>query len=106
MIYIVCVVFVTLLVFHVVLNGALVSVSSNTPSIKKRTRTTPTLSLAAAEMVTWPVTLAPAVGAVTETLVGATVSTDQLRLAGVASVLPAASVARTWKMCAPFAKRL
>jgi hypothetical protein len=28
-------------------------------------------------------------------------ATDQLRLAGVASVLPAASVALTWKVCDP-----
>ena len=35
--------------------------------------------------------------------VGATVSTVKLRLAGVASTLPAASVARTSKVCAPSA---
>ena len=98
MTYMVCVVFDTLLLFHVVLNGALVSVSNSTPSMKKRTRTTPTLSLAAAEMVTWPLTVAPLVGAVTETPVGAMVSTVQVLLAGVASTFVAASFARTWKV--------
>ena len=33
--------------------------------------------------------------------VGATESTVHERLAGLASVLPAASVARTWNVCAP-----
>ena len=32
---------------------------------------------------------------------GAAVSTVQVKLAGVGSVLPAASVARTWKVCEP-----
>ncbi len=35
---------------------------------------------------------------------GATVSTLNDRPAGVASTLPAASRARTWKVCAPFAR--
>ena len=37
---------------------------------------------------------------------GATVSIVQLRLAGVGSVLPARSVARTWKLCPPSARPL
>ena len=32
---------------------------------------------------------------------GAVVSTVQLKLAGVASTFPAASLARTWKVCEP-----
>ncbi len=35
---------------------------------------------------------------------GAAVSIVQVKLAGVASVLPAASVARTWKVCEPSAR--
>ena len=35
---------------------------------------------------------------------GAMVSLVQVRLAGVASTFPAASVARTWKVCDPLAK--
>ena len=33
---------------------------------------------------------------------GAVVSIVQVKLAGVGSVLPAASVARTWKVCEPW----
>ena len=69
----VCVVFVTLLLFHVVLNGALVSVLNSAPSMKNRTRTTPTLSLAEAEMVTCPVTVAPFTGAVVHLRLGDTI---------------------------------
>ena len=35
---------------------------------------------------------------------GAVVSIVQVKLAGDASVLPAASVARTWKVCEPSAR--
>ena len=35
---------------------------------------------------------------------GAIVSTVQVRLAGVTSVFPIASVEVTWKVCVPFAK--
>ena len=35
---------------------------------------------------------------------GARLSIVQLRLAGVASTLPAASAARTWNVCEPFAR--
>src|SRR5690348_17098091 len=95
MTYMVWLPFAALLLFQVVLNGALVSVSNSTPSMKKRTRTTPTLSLADAVMVTWPLTVALFAGVVTATPVGAAVSTVQVVLAGVASTLPTASVART-----------
>src|SRR4249919_4196591 len=43
----------------------------------------------------------PDVGKVT-TEAGAVVSIVQVKLAGDASVLPAASVARTWKVCEPW----
>ena len=44
------------------------------------------------------------VGAVITGAAGATVSTVQVREAGEASTLPAASMARTWKVCAPWAR--
>ena len=44
------------------------------------------------------------VGALSICVSGATVSTVQVKLAGEASVLPAASVARTWKVCEPSAR--
>ena len=37
---------------------------------------------------------------------GAVVSTVQVNVAGVASTLPARSVARTWKVCEPSARPL
>ena len=45
-------------------------------------------------------------GAAVMLVSGATVSTVQEKLAGVGSVLPAASVARTWKVWLPEAKPL
>ena len=47
-------------------------------------------------------TRAPLAGEVIEP-VGLVRSIDQLKVAGVASVFAAASVARTWKLCAPSA---
>ena len=44
---------------------------------------------------------APFAGAVIAGAAGACVSTVQVRVAGVPSVLPAGSVARTWKVCEP-----
>jgi hypothetical protein len=43
----------------------------------------------------------PFAGLVMTGAAGATVSTVQERLAGLGSVFPAESVARTWKLCAP-----
>ena len=48
----------------------------------------------------------PFSGLVSSGAAGATVSTVQERLAGLGSVLPAPSVARTWKLCAPWARPL
>jgi hypothetical protein len=45
-------------------------------------------------------------GTVRQGVAGAAVSTVQLPLAGVGSVLPEESVARTWKVCAPSARLL
>jgi hypothetical protein len=45
--------------------------------------------------------VSPLVGLVIVGAAGAVASTAQVRLAGVASVLPAASVALTWKVCEP-----
>src|SRR5215204_3746488 len=47
--------------------------------------------------------VAPSAGA-TATTIGAAASIVQVLLAGVGSVLPAASVAYTWKVCSPSAK--
>src|SRR5207248_7119835 len=47
----------------------------------------------------------PSAGLVSVTL-GTAVSTVQLQVAGVASALPAASIACTWKVCAPAARPL
>ena len=46
-------------------------------------------------------TVAPAAGPPVIVVSGATVSTVQVREAGEASTLPTASMARTWKVCAP-----
>ncbi len=49
-------------------------------------------------------TVAPAAGPPVIVVSGAAVSTVQVREAGVASTLPAGSVARTWNVCAPCAR--
>ena len=46
------------------------------------------------------------VGFVRMKVSGPVVSTTQVKLAGVASILPAASIARTWKVCEPSARPL
>src|SRR5687767_7608092 len=53
--------------------GAVVSVATTVPSTRNSTRVTPTLSLALAEIVTVPLTVAPAAGEVSDT-VGCVVS--------------------------------
>jgi hypothetical protein len=58
------------------------------------------LSDALAETVTVPDTVAPTKGAEMDTA-GAVVSMVHVKLAGVGSVLPAASVACTWKVWLP-----
>src|SRR5262245_35022138 len=60
-------------VFHEAVYGAVVSVDSSAPSARNSTFVTPTASEAVAEIVAVPLTVAPALGAVTET-VGAVVS--------------------------------
>ena len=50
------------------------------------------------------VLLTAPVGPVPIVVSGATVSTVQVREAGVVSGLPAASVARTWNVCEPCAR--
>jgi hypothetical protein len=58
-------------------------------------------------IVTLPVLFVlPFAGLVIAGAAGGTVSTVQVLLAGVGSVFPAASVARTRKVCEPFARPL
>src|SRR5437870_2645708 len=70
------------------------------PSSLNCTPTTPTLSVALAETVTVPATVAPATGIVIET-VGGVVSATVTLTAGAVAVLPAASRATAVRMCAP-----
>ena len=80
--------------FHVTLYGDVVSVPTTIPLIRKLTEDTTTLSVAVAESVTVPLTLAPFAGAVTVT-VGGVVSkmlVVKFQLRVTANGLPAASL--------------
>ena len=77
-----------------------------TPSSLNWTPTTPTSSVALAETVIVPPTVAPAAGAVTET-VGGVVSLRTVTLIATAvAVFPAASRATAVKLCAPFVAKV
>src|SRR5262245_54119179 len=67
-----CAPFAELVELHVAENGAAVSVPASAPSTRNSTRATPTSSCAFAVSTTSPATVAPADGAVTDT-VGAVV---------------------------------
>lgn len=76
------------------------SESTTRPSTRNSAFLMPFASEASAENVISPRTSALSSGAVSVTL-GAVVSTTKVRLAGLGSVLPAASVERTRKVCSP-----
>src|SRR5262245_44811675 len=59
-----CAPFAAVVVFHEAEKGAVVSVLAGAPSTRKSTRVTPRSSVAEAEIVTAPLTVAPAAGAV------------------------------------------
>lgn len=90
---------------QVMLKGAVVFPPTSTPSTVNRTRTTPTLSDALAEIVTFPLTTAPEAGAVRLT-VGRVVSVDTLLtvtvMADDVATFPAASRATAARTCEPF----
>jgi hypothetical protein len=90
-------------VFHDVANGAVVtSAPSGAPSKRKPTATTPTLSLAVADTVTVPDSVAPVAGAVIET-VGGVVSLNTVMLtAALVVIFPAASRATAVREWAAF----
>ena len=75
------------------------------PSIWNCTLATPTLSLAFAETVTVPVTVAPLVGDVIDTVGGVvSVLLTVIDTATLVVLFPAVSVAMAVRLCLPFAK--
>src|SRR3989441_8483447 len=77
-----------------------------TPSSLSWTPTTPTLSVAFADTVIVPETVAPADGAVMETDGGVVSFATVTLTAAAVAVFPAASRATAVKLCAPFAAKV
>src|SRR6266540_7163668 len=90
--------------FHTSVYGeAVTGAPTCTPSIRKATPATPRSSLAVADSVTSPLTVAPAAGALSEPVGMALLSTVTRTAVGVVVWLPASSVARTVMSWAPLA---
>src|SRR5207237_122816 len=97
----VCVALVAVVAAHERAYGAVITSAPRfAPSSLNCTPTTPTLSVALAETVTMPETVAPAAGAVIDTVGGVVSATVTLTAAAVA-VLPAASRATAVRVCSP-----